>query len=123
MNHLSGIDDVINAASSSTPTPANIDSTWVLITSFSALLTILGFAFISSGAVRYKSVQSAVITVLLGAVITILFFWLVRNYKIKLISWAMDLHLEMTREINSLVLADSLELDTESMQQEMIIQI
>ncbi|CAK89089.1 unnamed protein product (macronuclear) [Paramecium tetraurelia] len=76
MNHLTGIDAVLNVAQASTPAPSNIDSTWVLITSFSALLTILGFAFISSGAVRYKSVQSAVITVLLGAVITILFFWL-----------------------------------------------
>ncbi|CAD8209179.1 unnamed protein product [Paramecium pentaurelia] len=76
MNHLQDINAVLNAANSSTPTPANTDTTWVLITSFSALLTILGFAFISSGAVRYKSVQSSVITVLLGSVITILFFWL-----------------------------------------------
>lgn len=70
---------MLNAASSSTPTPVNTDTTWVLITSFSALLTVLGFAFISSGAVRYKSVQSSVITVLLGSVLTILFFWLVNK--------------------------------------------
>jgi hypothetical protein len=77
MNHLAAIDDVVSAASSSVPTPADIDSTWVLVTSFSALLAILGFAFIGSGAVRYKSVQSAVITVFLGSVVALVFFWLV----------------------------------------------
>ncbi|CAD8094527.1 unnamed protein product [Paramecium sonneborni] len=76
MNHLPNTDAVINAASNYTPIVSNIDSTWVLVTSFSALLIVLGFAFMGSGAVRYKSVQSAVITVLLGAAITILFFWL-----------------------------------------------
>lgn len=79
MNHISDVGAVINAASDA-PVPVNIDTTWVLITSFSGLLTILEFAFISSGAVRYKSVQSSVITVLLGSVLTILFFWLVIKY-------------------------------------------
>ncbi|CAK68529.1 unnamed protein product (macronuclear) [Paramecium tetraurelia] len=71
MNHF----DESPAPAPNVPVP--IDASWVLVTSFSALLTILGFAFISSGAVRYKSVQSSVITVLLGSVLTILFFWLV----------------------------------------------
>lgn len=56
MNHLNPIDDVASAAESSVPADVEIDSTWVLVTSFSALLVILGFAFLASGAVRYKSV-------------------------------------------------------------------
>lgn len=56
MNHLPNTDAVINAASNYTPIVSNIDSTWVLVTSFSALLIVLGFAFMGSGAVRYKSV-------------------------------------------------------------------
>jgi hypothetical protein len=56
MNHLNPVDDVVSAAESSVPADVEIDSTWVLVTSFSALLVILGFAFLASGAVRYKSV-------------------------------------------------------------------
>ena len=77
MNHLDAVDDVASVAASSVPADANIDSTWILVTSFSALLVILGFAFLASGAVRYKSVQSAVITILLGSVLAILSFWIV----------------------------------------------
>lgn len=44
------------ATATPTATPELVDPTWVLITSFSALLTVLGFAFLGSGAVRYKSV-------------------------------------------------------------------
>lgn len=78
MNHFQTSDAApAPAAAAPAPTPEIVDPTWVLITSFSAILTVLGFAFLGSGAVRYKSVQSAVITVLLGTVIAILFFWTV----------------------------------------------
>ncbi|CAD8208741.1 unnamed protein product [Paramecium pentaurelia] len=77
MNHLrdssADLDAIVSIPAA--PTPADIDKKWVLITSSCALLTILGFALISSGAVRYKSVQSSVITILLGSVLSILFFW------------------------------------------------
>lgn len=56
MNHFDAVSDVASAAAGSVPADVDIDSTWILVTSFSALLVILGFAFLASGAVRYKSV-------------------------------------------------------------------
>lgn len=81
MNHLrdSSADFDVIASIPAGPIPANIDKKWILITSSCALLTIFGFALISSGAVRYKSVQSSVITILLGSVLSILFFWFVNK--------------------------------------------
>ncbi|CAK91205.1 unnamed protein product (macronuclear) [Paramecium tetraurelia] len=53
-----------------------LDETWVLSCAFFSILGLLGYSMIAAGAVRYKSVQSAIITILLGGILTILAFYI-----------------------------------------------
>ncbi|KAM3142614.1 hypothetical protein pb186bvf_005273 [Paramecium bursaria] len=53
------------------------DSSWLVGASFISIFTILGFGLLAAGSVKFKGVQSSVISVFLASIEAILAFWLI----------------------------------------------